>query len=151
MTILIMNAAGLVVLLAALVGVVWFFLRKLRQQAQVSRQLESEIKALRGAISAVCAQDSRQEQWRTEIEQRVRLLADQQEHLILRDPEQGPYEHAMRLVQRGANHDELMDACGLTRGEADLLLSLYQTRDQAARRRPVGQRSVARGRGESRF
>ncbi|RMD71484.1 MAG: DUF2802 domain-containing protein [Gammaproteobacteria bacterium] len=35
------------------------------------------------------------------------------------------YELAARLIQRGADADELISVCGLTRGEAELLLNLH--------------------------
>lgn len=37
-----------------------------------------------------------------------------------------PYQMAARLMQRGADVDELMSVCELTRGEAELLASLYR-------------------------
>ncbi len=39
--------------------------------------------------------------------------------------EHQPYEVAARLIRRGAGVEELMSVCGLTQGEAELLLNLH--------------------------
>ncbi|MCA1791226.1 MAG: DUF2802 domain-containing protein, partial [Thioalkalivibrio sp.] len=72
----------------------------------------------------ICSDDTVIDQRQVEMEQRLRLLTDQQEQLLMRDPETGPYHHALRLAEQGASREDLMNNCGLSRGEADLLLSL---------------------------
>lgn len=41
-----------------------------------------------------------------------------------------PYQMAAKLMQRGADIEELMSVCDLTRGEAELLASLHQRQPQ---------------------
>ena len=43
-----------------------------------------------------------------------------------------PVQHAVRMVKRGANVDELADTCGLSLGEAELLRRLHGKRQAAA-------------------
>jgi hypothetical protein len=38
-----------------------------------------------------------------------------------------PYAHAIRLAQAGADSDAIVGECGISRGEADLIVSLYRT------------------------
>ncbi len=41
------------------------------------------------------------------------------------DPQTKHYGHAMKMVELGASVDELVKECDLTRGEAELLVSLH--------------------------
>lgn len=41
--------------------------------------------------------------------------------------EDSPYAQAIRLAQSGADSDSICGECGLSRGEADLIVSLYRT------------------------
>ena len=92
---------------------------------------ETELLSLKGALSAICSDDVVTDQRQGEMEQRLRLLADQQEQLLMRDPETGPYHHALRLAAQGASQEDLVKNCGLSRGEAELLLSLNRPADDA--------------------
>ncbi|MFO8004781.1 DUF2802 domain-containing protein [Thioalkalivibrio sp.] len=94
---------------------------------------EDALLSLRGALSAVCSEETANDQRQPDLDldRRLRQLTEQQEQLLMRDPELGPYHHAMRLAMKGSSPEELMETCGLTRGEADLLLSLHQSRGPA--------------------
>jgi len=41
--------------------------------------------------------------------------------------EDTPYAQAIRMAQSGADSDAICGECGLSRGEADLIVSLYRT------------------------
>lgn len=80
--------------------------------------------SLRGALSAL-SEDARAVSEQQELlESRVRHVAERQDQLALREPETEAYRHAVRLASEGATPEELMEKCGLARGEIDLLLSL---------------------------
>lgn len=68
------------------------------------------------------------------MEQRLRRLTERQDHFELRDPMQQAYDHAIRLIQQGADVNMLMEQCALARGEAELLLRIHrvQRREVAA-------------------
>jgi hypothetical protein len=92
---------------------------------------ETVLLSLKGALSAVCSDESAVDQRQAELERRLRQLAEQQEQMLSRDPDQGPYRHAVRLAAQGASREEIMKACGVSRGEADLLRSLHGPQERA--------------------
>jgi hypothetical protein len=50
---------------------------------------------------------------------------------MLRDSEAGPYFRAVRFAENGAGLDALIEQTGVTRAEAELILSLHG-KDRAA-------------------
>ena len=58
----------------------------------------------------------------------LQLLADKQQALELTDPESKIYSRAMKMVQLGADLDEIIRECELPRAEAELLFNLHQTK-----------------------
>jgi hypothetical protein len=66
------------------------------------------------------------------LEQRIRRLAERQDQLELRDPMEQTYAHAIRLAQKGVDVNELVENCGLARGEAELLLRIHRVQQQIA-------------------
>jgi len=66
------------------------------------------------------------------LEHRIRRLAERQDQLELRDPMEQTYAHAIRLAQKGVDVNDLVENCGLARGEAELLLRIHRIERQAA-------------------
>ncbi|MDD3519412.1 MAG: DUF2802 domain-containing protein [Chromatiales bacterium] len=97
-------------------------LRRLRQQCALQ---ETAILSLRGALSALCSDEMGVDQRQTLVERKLKQLSEQQQQLLMRDPESGPYMQAIRLAQKGASKEEIMSTCGLTRGEVELIASLH--------------------------
>ena len=60
------------------------------------------------------------------LEQKVKRLSERQSTLDMRDPVTHTYGHAIKLVQRGANIEDIIANCGIPRGEAELLLNLHR-------------------------
>ncbi len=87
---------------------------------------ESDVLSLRGALSAISEEGMLGSTRGDDLERRLRRLSEQQEQLMLRDPDDGPYHQALRLAARGASAEELVQGCGLSRGEADLVLALHR-------------------------
>ena len=115
----------LVLVLLALSGWVFWLSRQIARLQDRYQRLERDSRALRGALSAVCTWESSSKEQQKNLDQRMTQLAEQQQRLLLRDVDGGPYQHALRLAERGAPQGELMEACGLSRGEAALILSLH--------------------------
>ncbi|XZG69397.1 DUF2802 domain-containing protein [Chitinibacteraceae bacterium HSL-7] len=98
-----------------------FFMRrgaKHKVPADWQRQMYSlndEISALRHEIDVL----------------KVRLAASERvaqgEVVVATSEVETPYAHAIRMAQSGASVDQLVSDCGITRGEADLILALYRT------------------------
>jgi len=66
-----------------------------------------------------------------ELEAQVALLTQQHEQLMLRDSEAGPYFRAVRFAENGAGIEALIEQTGVTRAEAELIVSLHG-KDRAA-------------------
>jgi septal ring factor EnvC (AmiA/AmiB activator) len=66
------------------------------------------------------------------LEQRLQQFEECQEKLEARG-ENGaqPFEVAARLVSQGASLDQIVSVCGISRGEAELMLSLYSSSKRA--------------------
>ncbi len=57
----------------------------------------------------------------TGVSRELHTALERQSELENRDPGQLPYRQAAKLVSLGASVDELVESCGLSRGEAELL------------------------------
>ncbi|MDF2177480.1 DUF2802 domain-containing protein [Aliiglaciecola sp. CAU 1673] len=55
----------------------------------------------------------------------VQELQSRQQELAQMDPQTKRYSHAVKLLQKGASIEELMEACELPRAEAEMLFSVH--------------------------
>lgn len=116
-----------VLLCATLVVLAWVSFRKTRRdlrarllrQDEVIASLRQDLRALTSAAVGVGGRV-------LDVERRQRRLAERQDQLDLYDSANQPYEQAIRLVHKGADVDELVDICGLNRGEAELIRMLHR-------------------------
>lgn len=60
----------------------------------------------------------------------VQALGARQQELAEMDPETKRYSHAVKLLQKGASVEELMEACELPRAEAEMLFSVHGKKGQ---------------------
>ncbi len=60
------------------------------------------------------------------LEQQVQRVMERQNRQDMRVAVERPYSQANQLVTHGADIDELMETCGLTRGEAELLIMMQR-------------------------
>lgn len=63
------------------------------------------------------------------LREKLGQLENRQQRVEQQDVQGMPYNQASRLVQMGASTDDLMQACGLSRSEAELMLKLHGQRD----------------------
>ncbi|MBV2127830.1 DUF2802 domain-containing protein [Arsukibacterium indicum] len=136
-----------IVIAVLLVLIGWLLLRQLsganeklailqQQLEQNSQQLstaQSETEELRAGIigvgQRVLSLDQRVLTLENElqtIQSAYNELAEQQQALSLTDPESKIYTRAMKMVQLGADLEEIMRECELPRAEAELLFNLHQ-------------------------
>lgn len=59
------------------------------------------------------------------IEADLRRLMERQDQVEMRAPTTEYFKHAIALVRRGASLEDLISACGLAKGEAELLHLLH--------------------------
>ncbi|HED19516.1 MAG TPA: DUF2802 domain-containing protein [Gammaproteobacteria bacterium] len=92
-------------------------LEELRAMRQRVLQLEQELGALCSASAGVGDHV-------VTLELQVQRITERQNLLELRTGSDRPYSQANQLVHNGADIDELVGTCGLTRGEAELLVMM---------------------------
>lgn len=107
------------VLTSLAVLLVW---RARRQQ----RVLQQRSDTLRRDLSALTAAAVSVGQRVLELERRQRRLAERQDQLDVFESANQPYEQAIRMVHKGAGIEELVEICGLSRGEAELIAMLHR-------------------------
>lgn len=60
-----------------------------------------------------------------ELAEQVEMLGRQQEQLLIRDADSGPYFQAIRSARSGASAEALVSSYGLSQGEAELVVALH--------------------------
>lgn len=142
-----MNLLAVVVLAAGCAVLVPVFLA---QRASLSgilrtqRGLRRDLEALKQDLDALCTGAKGVGSHLSRIDRQLARLHERQDQLEQRDSAHREYDQAVRLIQRGADVDEIIDRCNLVRAEAELLLRLNRAESpsegQLQRR---GMRSVA--------
>jgi hypothetical protein len=94
--------------------------RTQRQLASVDSQLQGLGNDLRAMFSASTGVDKRL----ARMEKKVKIQTERQDKLELHEPNLQAYGQAAKMVRKGADADELVDTCGLSRGEAELIMFL---------------------------
>lgn len=120
-------------ILAALLGLgLSWILRGLRRQRGELRMLQErlaerdrELEALRNDLGALTKASVGAGDHLMQVEHRVRRLSERQNQTEMRAVGDRPYQQAIQLVQNGADAEELIKQCGLTRGEADLVVMMH--------------------------
>ena len=101
------------------------FVRHARSKRIIGEQLGA-LQRMQGDMHALCAGAINLGKHVDILEQKMRRLTERQDQLELRDPIEQTYSHAIRLAQKGVAVDELVENCGLARGEAELLLRVHR-------------------------
>jgi N-glycosylase/DNA lyase len=104
-------------------GLGWMFLRQRRETEALAR----EVKNLQGAVNAMLAGASGVDRRIAAAEQRLHELRRAYEDLQEVQNVSRPYDDAIRLVRQGATAQRLVEELGLTRSEAELLITLHGT------------------------
>lgn len=116
----------------------WTLTLSLRLKAQV-RQTQALINVVRGEIKAMTSGSIGLGKRLKQVEHRLNLTVEKQQELENRDPTQLAYSQAARLMEMGADVDDLVKNCGIARPEAELMALLHRELDPAREQR-VGRR-----------
>lgn len=108
-------------LIATLVSV-----RALRAQRRAEASLLAHLAALDRDLGALCSSATHAGDRLVSVERRARDLLARQERTDTASPAARHYRHAAALLRRGATAEELVQACGMARGEAELVAYLHQ-------------------------
>lgn len=99
---------------------------RLAGQDEQIRQMAREIRELRSDMGGLLAGARGLGERLGQFEQQLRHQAERQDQLELRHTGERPYQQAIRMVQRGASASDLVDAFGMSRSEADLVVMMHQ-------------------------
>lgn len=94
-------------------------LRQNRLNKTLFKQTQNDLRAL---INASVGMGARM----LEVERRQRRLAERQEQLDIYDSANQSYEQAIRMVKNGSKKTELVDICGLSETEAELIKIMHR-------------------------
>jgi len=97
------------------------FWAAMQRSKKTQQQLHTQIDSLRTDINALYSGAVGIGKRLNNIERKLRLNSERQDKLELRDVDQASYDHAARLVKKGAEVNELVDSCGISKGEAELI------------------------------
>lgn len=100
--------------------------RKLEAMSRLMRELTRTRDSYRKQIDELQAANIGLGNKVTELHRQLGQLSEQQQELALKDPQGKLYSRATRMVQLGADIDEIMAECDMPRAEAELLLSLHR-------------------------
>ena len=128
-----MSSVLLILLVLALVAGMAFqqrVLERIRRQhsdlADSLRLAEDRVQQMEQELSALCSASVGAGEQVMRLQQQVRRATERQNLLEMRATGERPYAQASELVNQGADTKELMEACGLTRGEAELLVMMQR-------------------------
>jgi len=100
--------------------------RQERNQAAVIRDLQKELLSLQQEVHSL-----RRQSVPTRRQEPTVLVPSTPVAMPRREPASPAYELASKLVRKGASSEELMDTCGLSRGEVDLITMLNRMGQEA--------------------
>jgi Flp pilus assembly protein TadB len=123
------NTAWLVLVISSLVLFVASFML-LRSRNRLEKHLH-EIRNIQHDIRAITAAAIGVGERVLELERRQRRLSEKQEQYDNFDPANMTYEQAISMVQHGADVQELVDICGISESEAELVALMHRL-DQTA-------------------
>lgn len=100
--------------------------RSQKELADILQNAQRRIKQMEQELAALCSAAVGAGDHVVKLEQKVRRIMERQNLLELRASGERPYSQASQLVNRGADIKELVDTCGLTKGEAELLVMMQR-------------------------
>lgn len=112
--------AGVLVLFASLS--IYMFVRQKKHE----RQYQALITVLRNEIRSMTGSSIGMGKRLVDIEQTLNITVERQQELENRDPGELAYNQAARLMEMGADVDDLVKNCGIGRPEAELMALLHK-------------------------
>lgn len=111
----------------AILGVACFrLLRDHKELVERTGLLRQRVLQAEQQLGALCSASLGAGDHLVKLEYRVQRVVERQDALEMRAGNERPYAQASQLVIKGANIDELVETCGLTRGEAELLVMMQR-------------------------
>ncbi|MEJ6654801.1 MAG: DUF2802 domain-containing protein [Pseudomonas sp.] len=127
-TLLLLSGLFLGLLVAALVGTVLAIRRLGRQQIEQDARNDARLGKLTQNLAEYQQSHIRMGEELVTLRSKISQLENKQQRFEQQDVQTMPYNQASRLVGMGASLDDLMQSCGLTRSEAELMLKLHASK-----------------------
>ncbi len=113
------------VLIAAMIGGILAQRRLAQRQLEQEARLSGRLDKLAQKLTEYQQSNIRMGEELITLREKITHLENKQQRLEQQDLHTMPYNQASRLVGMGASLDDLMQSCGLTRSEAELMLKLH--------------------------
>ncbi len=118
-----------IVVLIVMLGYIWHKLGGQQQQLEkLQQEMRTRAATMTGMGKRIKLLDSHLqtlEQQQTQLAQKQDLVSKRQDKLNLQDPGNMNYQQAIALVKKGVSIEELINTCGCSRGEAELLIMMH--------------------------
>lgn len=118
-----LGLAGVALLACVAIAYSIYARRKLQQH---QRQYEALINVLRNEIQALTSSSIGMGHRLMDVEKQLNITTEKQQELANRDPGVLAYNQAARLMEMGADVDDLVKNCGIGRPEAELMALLHK-------------------------
>ena len=115
-------SAAITIILAILVLKLWGDLKKQSKKVAI---VESELKQISDAFHGFSAGAVGQSEHIAKVEKDIDQLRSRIETVAMNEQQSVGHTQAIRMAKRGASPEEIADACGLTKVEADLIIRLH--------------------------
>lgn len=128
---MIIEIVALVVSLIALAFAfyVWSISKRSKQESEAYvTTLQGQLESLRKQMMELHTGAIGMGQRLQAVEGAMQQINDRQQELTMQDPERRLYSRAAKMVELGADLDEVMSECELPKAEAELLISLRKGR-----------------------
>ncbi|MBL0665384.1 DUF2802 domain-containing protein [Aeromonas jandaei] len=108
---------------------VWSRSKRSKQESEASvATLQGQLESLRKQMMELHTGAIGMGQRLQAVEGAMQQINDRQQELTMQDPERRLYSRAAKMVELGADLDEVMSECELPKAEAELLISLRKGR-----------------------
>ena len=98
--------------------------RRLKKTEQRFSEMLDGLQQSRSDVGALCTGSVGVARRLNRIEGKLRIQNERQDRLEMNEPNHQVYGQAVRMAKKGADLDELVSTCGLSRGEAELIVML---------------------------
>ena len=108
---------------------IWFKSKRSKQESEASvATLQGQLESLRKQMMELHTGAIGMGQRLQSVEGAMQQVNERQQELTMQDPERRLYSRAAKMVELGADLDEVMSECELPKAEAELLISLRKGR-----------------------
>ena len=124
-----MVALGLSLIALVFASYIWFKSKRSKQESEASvATLQGQLESLRKQMMELHTGAIGMGQRLQSMEGAMQQVNERQQELTMQDPERRLYSRAAKMVELGADLDEVMSECELPKAEAELLISLRKGR-----------------------